>query len=150
VIPVESATDDDWQYVMTTNALGTFRSLRECAHRMGDGGRVINISSLNTVLPSAGIGLYAASKAAIEQLSAVAAIEFGPRQITANSVSPGATDTDMLRGANSAEDVAAMAAMSPLCRLGQPSDVADVVAFLAREDGRWIAGQNIQAAGGLR
>lgn len=90
--------------------------------------------------------MHAASKAAAEQFAACVARELGPRGITVNSVSPGATDTDLLRGNNPGVDVAAMA---PLGRLGQPDDIADVVAFLISDDGRWITGQNLRASGGL-
>ena len=69
--------------------------------------------------------------------------------ITANVVSPGATDTDLLRSTNSPEGLAMAARMSPLRRLGQPADVADVIAFLAGPDGRWLTGQNLHATGGI-
>jgi 3-oxoacyl-[acyl-carrier protein] reductase len=148
--PIADTSDHDWDQVMTVNAKGTFVCIREAARRLRDGGRIVNISSINTVMPEAGISLYAASKGAIEQLSAVAAHELGDRQITVNTVSPGATDTDLLRGANSADDLAALPGMSPLGRIGQPADVADVVAFLAGPDGRWMTGQNLRAGGGIR
>ena len=67
----------------------------------------------------------------------------------ANTVSPGATDTDMLHDANPAEMLDLLVSITPLRRLGQPSDVADVVAFLAGPDGRWLTGQNLRASGGL-
>jgi len=86
---------------MAANVKGTFASLREAARRLRDGGRIINVSTVNTVLHGPGIGLYAASKGAIEQFTVVAAHELGPRGITVNTVSPGATDTDMLRSLNS-------------------------------------------------
>lgn len=89
------------------------------------------------------------SKGAVEQLTAVAAQELGARGITVNSVSPGATDTELLRSTNPAEVLDTVAGMTPLRRLGQPSDVADVVAFLVGPDGRWITGQNLRATGGL-
>ena len=94
---------------------------------------------------------YAASKAAVEQFSAVAARELGARGITVNSVSPGLTDTTLLRENNAdVEDLDGVAAsMTPLGRLGQPDDVADVVAMLISNDGRWITGQNLRASGGL-
>lgn len=95
------------------------------------------------------MALYAASKAAVEQFTRVAARELGGRGITVNSVSPGATDTDLLRGTNSSESVRLAATMSPLGRLGTPADVADVVGFLAGPDGRWMTGQNLHASGGL-
>ncbi len=139
---IADTTDADWDHAMTVNAKGTFQVIREAARRLRDGGRIITISSR--------IGLYAAAKGDVEQLTAVAAHELGARAITANTVSPGATDTDMLRAANTAQTLTAVAAMSPLRRLGEPADVADVVAFLAGPDGRWLTGQNLQAGGGIR
>lgn len=135
--------------VMAVNAKSTFLTIRHAARRMRDGGRIINISTLNTVRPAPGNAPYAASKGAIEQLTAVAAQELGPRGITVNTVSPGATDTDLLRGTNSADNLQMVVAITPLRRLGQPSDLADVVGFLAGPDCRWITGQNIRATGGI-
>jgi 3-oxoacyl-[acyl-carrier protein] reductase len=73
-----------------------------------------------------------------------------PGESTVNTVSPGATDTDMLRSLNSTEELDAMAQMTPLGRIGQPEEVADVVAFLAGPDGAWMTGQNLRAGGGIR
>jgi 3-oxoacyl-[acyl-carrier protein] reductase len=146
---IVDTSDEQYDQVMGANAKGTFRSLREAARRVRDGGRIVNVSTLNTRLSGAGIALYAAGKAAVERFTVVAAHELGPRGITVNAVSPGATDTDMLRGANSEEVLAQMATMSPLGRLGTPADVADVVAFLVGPDGRWLTGQNLRATGGL-
>jgi 3-oxoacyl-[acyl-carrier protein] reductase len=143
-------SDDDFDRVMQINVKGTFLSLREAAGRLRAGGTIINISTVNTVLHGPGIGLYAASKGAIEQLTVVAAHELGGRGITVNTVSPGATDTDLLRANNSAEDLVTLAEMSPLGRLGQPADVADVIAFLVGPDGRWMTGQHLRACGGIR
>jgi 3-oxoacyl-[acyl-carrier protein] reductase len=143
-------SDIEFDRVMAVNVKGTFVSVREAARRLRAGGRIINVSTVNTVMHGPGIGLYAASKGAVEQLTVVAAHELGPRGITVNTVSPGATDTDMLRANNSVEGREEMAAMSPLGRLGQPADVADVIAFLAGPDGRWMTGQNLRAGGGIR
>ncbi|MHB1594839.1 MAG: SDR family oxidoreductase [Streptosporangiaceae bacterium] len=69
--------------------------------------------------------------------------------MTVNTVSPGATDTDLLRSSNSPESLRRTPALTALGRVGEPEDIADVVAFLAGPDSRWITGQNIQATGGL-
>jgi len=147
---IADTTDEQYDAVMDANAKGTFIAVREAARRLRDNGRLINISTINTVSHGVGISLYAGSKAAIEQFSVVAAHELGPRGITVNVVSPGATDTDLLRTSNSAEALAEMSALTPLGRLGQPPDVADVVAFLAGPDGRWMTAQNLRASGGLQ
>jgi 3-oxoacyl-[acyl-carrier protein] reductase len=143
-------TDEElFDRVMAVNTKSAFLTIRYAARHMRDGGRIINISTLNTVRPAPGIAPYAASKGALEQLTAVAAQELGPRGIIVNTVSPGATDTELLRGSNSAENLQMVVGITPLGRLGQPSDVADVVAFLAGPDGRWVTGQNIRATGGI-
>ncbi|MGW4643938.1 SDR family NAD(P)-dependent oxidoreductase [Sphaerisporangium sp. NPDC004334] len=141
--------DELYDRAMAVNAKAVFLTMRHAARHMPDGGRIVNISTLNTVRPAPGTTAYVASKGALEQLTAVAAQELGPRGITVNTVSPGATDTDLLRGTNSEENLAMAAALTPLRRLGQPSDVADVVAFLAGPDARWVTGQNILVTGGL-
>jgi 3-oxoacyl-[acyl-carrier protein] reductase len=143
-------SDEEFASTMTVNVMSPFILMRDAAQRMRDGGRIINISTLNTVLISPGTTAYAASKAALELMTRVAAAELGGRGITVNSVSPGATDTDMFRTANPAEGTyERVAAMTPLGRIGQPADVASVVAFLAGPDGRWLTGQNLRASGGL-
>src|SRR5690606_39651424 len=88
-------TGEAYDRVMAVNAKAVFLALRHAARHMRDGGRIINISTLNTVLPSAGLTAYAGSKGAVEQFTAVAARELGGRGITVNTVSPGATDTDL-------------------------------------------------------
>ena len=143
-------TDEDYEQVMQVNLRAVFDTLRKAARHMPDGGRIVNISSVNTVLPGPGISLYAASKGAVEQLTVIAAHELGERGITVNTVSPGATETDMLRDHNSPDGMEAMRSMSPLGRLGQPEDVADVIAFLVGPDGRWMTAQNLRAGGGIR
>lgn len=85
---------------MAVNTRAVFVLMREAATRLGDGGRIVNISTVNTVAPNAAVAVHAASKAAVEQFTACAARELGPRGITVNSVSPGATDTDTLRNNN--------------------------------------------------
>jgi 3-oxoacyl-[acyl-carrier protein] reductase len=123
--------------------------MQQAARRLRDGGRIINVSSLNTVHPEHEVAVYAASKAAVEQFTAVGALELADRQITVNTVSPGATDTDLLRSSNPAEALDMVVTMTPLRRLGQPADIADVIAFLAGPDARWLTGQNIRVTGGL-
>jgi len=146
---ITEITPELFDTVMTVNAKFPLLAMGRAAPLLRDGGRVISISTLNTAVPGPGIALYCASKAALEEFTRVAALEFGPRGVTANIVSPGATDTELLRGANSPEELQQAKALTPLGRLGTPEDIADVVGFLAGPDGRWVTGQNIQATGGL-
>ncbi|MGW7351985.1 SDR family oxidoreductase [Streptomyces sp. Z26] len=145
-----AATDEElYDAAMEVNARSTFLTMRHAARTMRDNGRVINISTLNTTRPAPGTAAYAASKGAVEQLTKVAATELGPRGITVNAVCPGATDTDLLRGTNPAESLEQVARLTPLRRLGQPDDIASVVALLAGPDGRWLTGQLVHATGGI-
>ncbi|MBE1533590.1 SDR family oxidoreductase [Actinomadura algeriensis] len=146
---IAETTGDDFDRALTVNTKYPLLVMRRAETLMPDGGRIVNVSTLNTVLPAPGHALYAASKAALEQLTAVAAREFGPRGITVNSVSPGTTDTDLFRETNPPGAAEQVRALTALGRLGRPDDIASVVAFLAGPDGGWITGQNLRATGGL-
>jgi 3-oxoacyl-[acyl-carrier protein] reductase len=128
-------------------ARGTFFALQEAANRLRDGGRIVSISSGGTVTGGPGAGLYLGAKAAVEQFGLALAKELGPRGVTVNAVLPGLTDTDEMIMPPEAVEQAVN--MTPLGRLGQPEDVASVVAFLVGEDGRWMTGQLVRAGGGL-
>ncbi|GAB2932655.1 SDR family oxidoreductase [Nonomuraea fastidiosa] len=147
--PIDAITNEDYDRVFAVNTKAVFLAIQWAGRVMRDNGRIINVSSLNTQVPAPTLALYCASKAAIEQFAKVAARELGGRGITVNAVSSGATDTDMLRGANPPEALERTPAMTALGRLGRPDDIAAVVAFLAGPDGRWVTGQNILATGGL-
>jgi len=147
--PLAELTAAEFDRVMTANARFGALAMREAAALMPDGGRIVNISTLNTVVPAPGHALYCASKAVLEQFTQVAARELGPRGITVNTVSPGATETDLLHATNPPEALTRTAAMTALQRLGDPADIASVVAFLTGPDAAWITGQNLRATGGL-
>jgi 3-oxoacyl-[acyl-carrier protein] reductase len=150
---ITDVTEDIYDRLMAVNAKGPFFIIQYAGRRLRDGGRIITISTLNTVFHPAGGALYTGGKGALEHFTVVAAIEFGGRGITANIVSPGATDTDLLRGSNPAEtfddDMAQDVAQTALKRLGQPHDIARVAAFLAGPDSGWITGQNLSVNGGF-
>lgn len=148
-MPLAELTAAEFDRVMTANARFGALAMREAAALMPDGGRIVNISTLNTVVPAPGHALYCASKAVLEQFTQVAARELGPRGITVNTVSPGATETDLLHATNPPEALTRTAAMTALQRLGDPADIASVVAFLTGPDAAWITGQNLRATGGL-
>ncbi|HEY3682072.1 MAG TPA: SDR family oxidoreductase [Streptosporangiaceae bacterium] len=145
--PLATATDDDYAHAFALNAHATFVALREAGHRMRDGGRIVFISSAVTRVNPPGEALYAASKAAGEHLVRTFAREIGPRGITVNSVLPGPTNTDGF--AASSAPVETLTARTPLGRLGEPEDIAEVVGFLVSDAARWVTGQNIAVDGGL-
>ena len=147
--PIDGVTEEDYDRFMDTHVKGPFFLIQHAGRALRDGGRIISISSVNTRVHPPGGALYTGAKGALENITTVAAIEFGGRGITANVVSPGATDTDLLREANPGETFEEDVAMTALKRLGKPEDIARVVAFLAGPDGGWISGQNLHADGGL-
>lgn len=140
-------TDDDFDKVFLVNAKGAMYVLQEAAKRVKDGGRIVQFSTGGTMMPVPTGGIYAASKAAGERFAFALAKELGHRQVTVNVVSPGVTNTDGLIMPKEAVDQ--LIQQTPLGRLGQPEDVADVVAFLVSDDARWMTGQNIQSNGGI-
>ena len=131
------------------NVRGVLLATKEAVARMNDGGRVINITSGIVRARSAGSAIYAASKAAVEAFTRCHSAELGKRRITVNSVAPGVTDTDMLRGGVPAEVQKMLVAQTALGRLGTPDDIAAVVAFIASDESGWINGEVVPANGGL-
>ena len=149
VVLIDDMTEDAYDRYMAVHAKGPFFLIQHAGRALRDGGRIIAISTLNTRLHPPGGALYTGAKGALENFTKVAAIELGRRGITANVVSPGATDTEMLRAANPGNTFEDTVARTALRRLGQPADIAAVVAFLAGPDSGWISGQNLAADGGL-
>lgn len=131
------------------NLKGSINTMREAANRLSDGGRIINLSTSVVGLKLETYGVYAATKAAVETLTAILAKELRGRSITVNAVAPGPTATDLFLEGKSDELVERMAKMPPLERLGQPDDIASVVAFLASPEGGWVNGQTLRANGGI-
>ncbi len=125
----------------TILATGEFARLTQSPH-----GRVIFISSGMGTHPAYGLSLASASKAGAEAFIRSAAQELGERNITLNSIAPGTTETDRIKGQSWPEKIPPWTALR---RLGQPEDIADVVAFIASDEARWLTGLTIAASGGL-
>ena len=143
-------TDDaTFDRQLAVNLKGTFNTLREAAKRLRGGGRIVNFSSTVVGLLMPTYGVYVATKAAVEGLTSVLAKELRGRNITVNAVAPGPTATDLFLKGKPQEVVDRMAKMAPLERLGQPSDIADVVSFLAGPDAAWVNGQVLRVNGGI-
>lgn len=147
--PLATADDANFDRQINVNLKGTFNTLREAAKRLRNGGRVVNFSTTVVGLKLESYGVYAATKAAVETLTAILAKEMRGRDITVNAVAPGPTATDLFLNGKSPELVERMSKMPPLERLGTPEDIAAVVAFLAGPDGAWINGQTLRANGGV-
>ncbi|MFJ2740374.1 SDR family oxidoreductase [Streptomyces sp. NPDC087440] len=143
----------EFDRLFAVNVKAPFFLARLGAERLRDGGRIINISSglaRRAAMPDA--IAYAMTKGALDVFTRDLSKTLGPRGITVNSVAPGIVDTDVnagwLRGEENTGAWAAAAAHSALGRVGEPSDVADVVAFLASDEGRWVTGHWMDATGG--
>jgi 3-oxoacyl-[acyl-carrier protein] reductase len=134
---------------IAVNLKGSFNAMREAGKRLRDGGRIVNFSTSVVGTKLETYGVYAATKSAIETMTAILSKEMRGRSITVNALAPGPTSTDLFLDGKSPELIERMAKMNPLERLGTPEDIAAVVAFLVGPDGRWINGQVLRANGGM-
>jgi 3-oxoacyl-[acyl-carrier protein] reductase len=126
---------------------GTFFLLAEAAKRVNDNGSIIVLSSGATSMPGPAAGLYAGSKAAVEQFAFSLAKELGSRKINVNVIAPGVTQTEGLVAPK--EMVDHLVSLTPFGRLGKPEDVANAIALLTSEEGKWINMQKIGVNGGI-
>ncbi|WJZ02667.1 3-oxoacyl-[acyl-carrier-protein] reductase FabG [Corynebacterium freiburgense] len=148
--PITETSLDSWMETITSCATAPFLIIQAFGPHMPNGGSIINISTMNTVLPMPGLAAYCAGKSALEALTEVAAKELAPRGITVNAIRPGATDTEGQRAANTDPAMREqIIAMTPMGRFGNPSDIANVVAFFAGPDSRWVTGQCLSVSGGM-
>ncbi|EDT05654.1 SDR family oxidoreductase [Burkholderia ambifaria] len=141
--------DTTFDQTVAINLKGTFNVSREAAKRVRNGGRIVNLSSTMVGVRLPTYGVYVATKAAVEGLTQVLAQEMRGRGISVNAVAPGPVATELFLEGKSPEQVDRLAKMNPLERLGQPADIAGVVAFLAGPDGAWVNGQILRANGGM-
>jgi 3-oxoacyl-[acyl-carrier protein] reductase len=146
--PFPEITEQDFDLSFAVNVKGVFHGLQLAWAHLADGGRIITISSSTTALMLPGYAIYDATKGAVEQLTHILAKEFGPRRITVNAVSPGATETETYRAGKSDQFLSGLEAMSAFGRLGQPAEIAAVVTFLASDAAGWVTAQNIRVNGG--
>lgn len=146
---IAETTDEFFDRHIAINLKGVFNGMREAARRMRSGGRIISFSSSVVGLYQPTYGVYAATKGGVEALTHVLANELRGRNITVNVVAPGPTATDLFLRGKPAEVVERLSKLAPLERLGKPTDIASVVAFLAGPDGAWVNGQVLRANGGI-
>ena len=145
--PLAEFSLDDFDRTIRTNLRGTYVVDQLAAQRVRPGGAIINFSTTVTRTSLPGYSAYAATKGAVEAIGLILAKELGGKDITVNTVAPGPTATDLFLDGKPDTLIQAIASQNPSKRLGEPSEIAEVVAFLAGP-GRWINGQVIFANGG--
>jgi 3-oxoacyl-[acyl-carrier protein] reductase len=147
--PISKGDVEAFDKVIATNLRGTFLVFAQAAQHISAGGRIIAFSSsvLTKSFPS--YGAYIASKAGVEGLVHVLANELRGRDVTVNAVAPGPIATELFLKGKSESQIAELTKMSPLERMGQPEDIANVVSFLAGPDGAWTNSQVLRANGGF-
>ena len=147
--PIAEMEDELFDRTFAINVRGTFNTLKQAAKRMRSGGRIINFSTSVIPLTLPGYAVYGASKAAVEVMTTVLTKELRGRNVTVNTVAPGPVGTELFLEGKTPEQIDRLAKLNPFERLGQPEDIANVVAFLAGSDGAWINGQTLRANGGM-
>lgn len=145
--PLIETTEKEIDKMFALNTQGPYFALQETAKVISEGGRIVNISTDGTHIGFAGATAYLGSKRALEQFTKGLARELAPKRITVNTVSPGYTNRAMLPADPAFRQIGEEAL--PLKRLDTPKDIADIVAFVVSEEGRWLMGQNIHAGGGV-
>jgi 3-oxoacyl-[acyl-carrier protein] reductase len=146
--PLADLQEADFDRVLETNAKGMFLVLREAARRLKEDARIVTVSTTLCAVPRPGIGAYVASKAAVEGLTQVLARELAPKRITVNAVAPGPVDTALFRRGKTEAQLQMFAAFSPMNRVGNAEEIANIVSFLASPGSSWVTGQVVRANGG--
>ncbi|WP_422656821.1 SDR family oxidoreductase [Paenibacillus sp. EC2-1] len=149
ILSFEEASEKSFDEVMNLNVKAPFFVIQQALPRLKEGGRIINISSFVTRAASPSVFTYSISKGAINTLTLLLAKQLGGRNITVNAILPGIINTEMNEGTlNNPDGQKYAAGLSTFNRWGEPEDVADIAAFLASSDSRWVTGQLMDASGG--
>ncbi|AXL50956.1 oxidoreductase [Paraburkholderia caffeinilytica] len=150
--PIEDITEAHFHKHFNVNVLGLLLVTQAAVKHLGEGGSIVNVSSVVSRITPPGSSVYTATKGAVDAITGVLARELGPRQIRVNSVNPGMVETEGTHTAGFiGSDFESWAvSTTPLGRIGQPDDIAGVTVFLASDDSRWMTGESLIASGGMR
>jgi len=152
-MPLEDVTEQQFHTMFNTNVLGIILVTQEALkHFNADGGSIVNISSLaSSLTPPTGV-IYNATKGAVDAITRTLAKELGPRKIRVNSINPGMVMTEgvVTGGFHESEFRTALESQTPLGRIGQTDDIGPAAVFFASDDSKWVTGETLLIAGGLR
>jgi 3-oxoacyl-[acyl-carrier protein] reductase len=152
-LPLENVTDEHFHRLYDLNVLGLLLTSKEASKYFnGEGGSIVNISSVAGIISPPSASVYASTKAAVDSVTRSLAKEFGPRKIRVNSINPGLVLTEGVEsvGFDEGDFRKQFEAQSPLGRVGLPEDIAPAAVFLASQDSSWITGETLVIAGGVR
>jgi 3-oxoacyl-[acyl-carrier protein] reductase len=152
-VPLEDVTEQQFHRMFDTNVLGMLLATQEgLKHFKAEGGSIINIGSLASSLTPPTAVVYNATKGAVDAITRTLAKELGPRKIRVNSINPGMVVTEgAVAGGYTEGDMRKMfESMTPLGRVGQTDDIAPAAVFFASDDSKWVTGETLLIAGGLR
>lgn len=153
--PLEAFSEKLYRKMFDVNVLGLLLVTREAAALMnGEGGSIINVSSIVSKTPPGAASVYAGTKGAVDVITRSLAVELGPRKIRVNTLAPGGTDTEgvrTMRNNGAADDFEQhLVSRTPLGRMGNVDDIAKAALFLASDDSGWITGEELLVGGGIR
>jgi len=150
--PLEEVTEDEFHREFNINVLGTLLATREAVKHFNGSGSVINVSSVVSTSPPPNSSVYSATKGAVDTLTVGLSRELAPRNIRVNVIAPGGVETEGTHeiGVIGSDFEKQIIAQTPLGRMGQPDDIAQVAVFLASDASGWLTGERIAASGGFR
>ena len=150
--PVEEITEDQFHRMFNVNVLGLLLITQAAIKHLGEGSSIINIGSGVTRVTPPNSAVYTGTKGAVDAITGVFSREFGAKKIRVNSINPGMVETEGTHTAGfiGSEFQTALVGQTPLGRIGQPDDIANVAVFLASDDSAWLTGEQLLATGGLR
>ena len=146
----EDMTVKDFDELFAVNVRAPYFLVQQLLPILGNGSNIVFLSSLGARTAVGTLSAYASTKGAISTLVKYFAVALGPRGVRVNAVAPGVIDTDMSNFTKTEEGRAVVMGMQTLKRIGQPADVASVIAFLASDEARWITGETIAVDGGSK